>query len=213
MKMAETTRTSADCTPWSWALLWLAGLTPFFFLSYGFANWITGIRRDVPSLSFGWEHRIPFLAWTIVPYWSTDLLYALSLFVCQTRRELSTHAKRLVAAQVISISAFLLFPLRFTFARPHVAGLFGWMFDALSSFDKPFNQAPSLHLSLTAILWAKYSQHLRGRMRWLMRVWMILVGLSTLTTYQHHFIDVPTGIWVGLFCIVLFPDNPPATRR
>ena len=133
----------------------------------------------------------------------------LSLFVCRDGRELNTHAKRLVAAQVISISAFLLFPLRFSFERPHVAGLFGWMFDALASFDKPFNQAPSLHLSLTAILWAKYSQHLRGWMLWVMRFWMIVVGVSTLTTYQHHFIDLPTGIWVGLFCIVLFPEDPP----
>jgi protein-tyrosine phosphatase/membrane-associated phospholipid phosphatase len=213
MTTAVTTRTSPERPLWRWALLWLAGLTPFFFLSYGFAIWITGMRRDVPSLVFGWEHRIPFLAWTILPYWSLDLLYGLSLFACRTRRELSTHAKRLIAAQVISIPVFLLFPLRFIFERPHVAGVLGWMFDSLSAFDKPFNQAPSLHLSLTTILWAKYSQRLHGGMLWLMRVWMTLVGVSTLTTYQHHFIDLPTGIWVGLFCIVLFPDNPPAARK
>jgi protein-tyrosine phosphatase/membrane-associated phospholipid phosphatase len=213
MTTAMTIRISPDRPPWRWALLWLAGLTPFFFLSYGFANWLTGLRRDVPSLVFGWEHRIPFVAWTILPYWSIDVLYALSLFVCRTRRELTTHVKRLVAAQVISISVFLLFPLRYTFERPQVTSLFGWMFDTLASFDKPFNQAPSLHLSLTAILLANYSQHLRGGMLWLIRVWMILVGVSTLTTYQHHFIDLPTGIWVGLFCLVLFPDNPPAMRQ
>ena len=213
MTTAAITRSSEERPPWLWALLWLGGLTPFFFLSYSFANWATGLRHDVPSLVFGWEHRIPFLAWTILPYWSLDLLYALSLFVCRTRRELTTHAKRLAAAQIISISAFLLFPLRFTFERPPVTGLFGWMFDALASFDQPFNQAPSLHLSLTAILWAKYSQHLRGGTLWVMRVWMILVGVSTLTTFQHHFIDLPTGIWVGLFCIVLFPDNPLPVRH
>jgi hypothetical protein len=205
-------RTPLEPLRYRLALGWLAALTPFFFLSYSFANWITGLRRGVPSLVLGWEHRIPFLAWTIVPYWSTDLLYGLSLFVCRTRQELTTHVKRLVAAQIISISAFLLFPLQFTFERPHTTGLFGWMFDALAGFDKPFNQAPSLHLSLTVILWAKYGQHLRGGMKWLMQVWMSLVGLSTLTTYQHHFIDLPTGIWVGLFCIVLFPDYPRALR-
>jgi membrane-associated phospholipid phosphatase len=194
-------------------LLWLAGLIPLFFLSYGFANWTTGLRHHVPSLAFDWEHQIPFLAWTILPYWSLDLLYALSLFVCRTTRELSTHGKRLLAAQIISISGYLLFPLRFSFERPQVTGLFGWMFDALASFDKPFNQAPSLHLSLTVILWVKYSQHLRGGARWLMRVWMILVGVSTLTTFQHHFIDLATGIWAGLFCVVLFPEDPPAAPR
>jgi hypothetical protein len=196
-----------EARPWALAMLWLAGLTPLFFLSYGFANWVTSLRSDVPSLVFGWEHRIPFLAWSIVPYWSTDVLYAVSLFTCSTRKELRTHAKRLVVAQLISTAGFLLVPLQFTFERAHPAGLFGWMFDVLSSFDKPFNQAPSLHLSLTTILWAKYSQHLHGTTLWLMRGWMILVGVSTLTTYQHHFIDLPTGIWVGLFCIVMFPDD------
>jgi protein-tyrosine phosphatase len=203
---------TAERRPWGAALLWLAVLTPFFFLSYGFAAWVTSQRRDVPSLVFGWEHRIPFLAWTIVPYWSTDLLYALSLFLCRNRKELNTHARRLLTAQIICMSVFLLFPLRFTFERPPTTGLSGWMFDVLLSFDKPFNQAPSLHLALTTILWAKYSQHLAGPALWLTRGWFLLVGLSTLTTYQHHFIDLPTGIWVGLLCLALFPDNPAPPR-
>src|SRR3954469_1469177 len=131
------------------ALLWIAGLAPFFFLSYGFTNWVTSLRRSVPSLVFGWERHIPFLAWTIVPYWSTDLFYALSLFLCRTRAELSTHARRLLAVQIVSIAGFLLFTLRFTFHKPHTAGLFGSMFEALGGFDRPFNQAPSLHLGLT----------------------------------------------------------------
>jgi len=146
-----------------------------------------------------------------VPYWSTDLFYAVSLFICRTRDELNTHAKRLLAMQIIAVAGFLLFPLRFSFIRPHTTGVFGWMFDALADFDRPFNQAPSLHLGLTTILWAKYLQHLSGFALWLMRAWFLLMGISTLTAYQHHFIDLPTGIWAGLFCLALFPDNP--TRR
>jgi protein-tyrosine phosphatase len=194
-----------DTHPWKLAMAWLAGLAPFFFLSYRFANWVTGLRHHVPSIVFGWEHRIPFLPWTIVPYWSTDLLYALSLFVCPTRQELNTHAKRLLSAQVVSVAAFLLFPLRFSFQTPHTEGLFAWLFATLYGFDKPFNQAPSLHLSLTVLLWSEYSRRLGGVRLWLMRGWMVLVGVSTLTTYQHHFIDLPAGIWVGLLSIALFP--------
>ena len=193
-------------------MAWLAGLAPFFFLSYRFANWVTGLRHHVPSIVFGWEHRIPFLPWTILPYWSTNLLYALSLFVCPTREELNTHGKRLLSAQVISVAGFLLFPLRFSFQAPHTEGLFGWLFATLYGFDKPFNQAPSLHLSLTVLLWAEYSRRLGGVTRWLVRGWMILVGVSTLTTYQHHFIDLPTGIWVGLLAIAIFPFEKPLVR-
>jgi protein-tyrosine phosphatase len=197
----------AEPRPWKRAIFWLAGLVPFFFLTYNFANWVTSQRHDVRSIVFDWEHRIPFLAWTIVPYWTTDAFYLISMFLCRTRRELDAHAKRLLAAQIISVVAFLLFPLQFTFGHPKTTGLYGFMFNALGDFDKPFNQAPSLHLSLTTILWAKYSDYLRGWPLYVLRAWLVLTGLSTLTTYQHHFIDLPTGIWVGLFCIVLFPDR------
>src|SRR5258706_2023183 len=184
--------------PWVRALAWLAFLAPFFLLTYGFANWVTSLRGDVRAIVFGWERWIPFVPWTIVPYWSTDLLYAASLFVCRTRRELNTHARRLIAAQLISVSCFLLFPLRFTFQRPPTQGLFGAMFDALGSFDKPFNQAPSLHVSLTVIMWSRFAAHLRGVPLWLMRAWLAMAALSTLTTYQHHFIDLPTGLLCGI---------------
>ena len=63
------------------AALWLALLAPFFYSTYGFANWLASRRDDVGSIVFGWEHDIPFMAWTIVPYWSINLFYGLSLFV------------------------------------------------------------------------------------------------------------------------------------
>jgi protein-tyrosine phosphatase len=193
--------------PWRLALLWLAGLTLLFFVSYAFTNWITGLRTNVPELAFGWERGIPFLAWTIVPYWSTDLFYAASLLLCRTRAELHTLGRRLIAVQALCCAGFVLVPLRFGFERPHPDELFGRMFDALSSFDRPFNQAPSLHIALTAVLWAAYERHFTGWARWLIRGWFSLTALSTLTTFQHHFIDLPTGLWVGLFCIALFPDR------
>ena len=41
--------------PWRRALLWLALLGPFFFASYGFANWYASTRAQVPVVVFGWE--------------------------------------------------------------------------------------------------------------------------------------------------------------
>ena len=49
-----------------------------------------------PSIVFAWERSIPFLDWTIIPYWSINVFYGLSLFVCATRTELDTHARRLL---------------------------------------------------------------------------------------------------------------------
>lgn len=194
--------------PWKRALLWLLFLGPLFFLTYGFANWWTSRLSGVGSVLFAWETHIPFLAWTILPYMSIDAFYAGSLFLCTTRGELDTHAKRLLAATLISVLGFLLFPLQFSFERPPTSGFNGALFDVLTGFDKPFNQAPSLHISLLMLLWIVYARHLRSVTRWLMHAWFFLIGISIFTTFQHHVIDGITGVIVGTVCVYLFPGHP-----
>jgi membrane-associated phospholipid phosphatase len=189
------------------AIAWLCLLGPFFFLSYGTANWLAAQRAEVGSVVFDWEHSIPFLPWTIVPYWSIDAFYGLSLLVCSSKAELDTQAHRLLTAQIIAVTCFILFPLRFTFARPRATGVAGLLFDALTSFDKPFNQAPSLHIALLVILWPLYARHVPRRSLWLLHPWFALLFVSVLTTYQHHFIDLPTGALLGFFCLWLWPDG------
>ena len=187
--------------------VWLAGLSVFFFASYNFANWLTSQRQGVPSLFFSWEHSIPLWSWTIVPYWSIDLMYGLAILLTTSWQSLKTLGLRLLTAQVICIICFLIFPLKFYFERPALDGFFGLMFDILMGFDKPFNQAPSLHITLLVILWQFYAQYFRGIGRYLLHFWCLLIALSVLTTWQHHFFDIPTGLWVGCLCIWLWPDN------
>ncbi len=202
---------AASGRPWGRAFGWLAFLGPFFFATYGFATWVTAQRPHVGALVFDWERTIPFLPWTIVPYWSIDLLYGLSLFTCTDRRELDTHAKRLLTAQVIAVCCFLLFPLTFTFERPIGDGVFGWLFQVLGLFDRPFNQAPSLHVALLVILWAQYARVVTGKAsRFVLHGWFALIGVSILTTWQHHFIDMPTGALLGFFCVWLWPQDAPS---
>ncbi len=193
--------------PFRRAVVWLVCLGVFFFASYNGANWVTSLRDDVGSLVFGWERHTPFLPWTIVPYWSIDLLYALSPFLCATVRELDRHALRLLTAQIVAVACFLLFPLRFSFPRPVTDGAFGALFDLLGAFDKPFNQAPSLHIALLVILWAFYLRHTPSWLRPLLHGWFALIGVSVLTTWQHHVIDVPTGAMLGFFALWLWPED------
>jgi protein-tyrosine phosphatase/membrane-associated phospholipid phosphatase len=205
--------------PWRRALAWLLFLAPFFFVTYGFANWTAAQHAHVPSLVFAWERGIPFWAWTIVPYWSIDALYGLSLLVCVTRAELDAHAKRLLTAQLAAVACFVAAPHRFSFDRPAADGLFGAMFDALAGFDLPYNQVPSLHIALAVILWGLYARKVRGVARILLDVWFMLIAASVLTTYQHHFIDIPTGFALGWLCVWLWPlpdegvANPAAAWR
>ncbi|MCL2345139.1 MAG: phosphatase PAP2/dual specificity phosphatase family protein [Desulfobulbus sp.] len=208
-------------------LLWLLFLGPFFFLSYGFANQQaaqTAATTGVGSVVFAWERGIPFWPWTIIPYWSIDLLYGLAFLCCRDQRATNGLGLRLLSAQVICIICFLLWPLHFSFARPPVEGVSGLLFNALANFDLPYNQAPSLHIALLVIIWRQFAGFAAAGfatrpVRWLIHAWALLIGLSVLTTWQHHFIDVPTGFAVGLLCLWLWPEQggtplrQAATRR
>lgn len=190
---------------WQYGILCLVVLAPFFFWSYGFANHYASQLDAVPSIVYAWEKHIPLLPWTIVPYWSIDLFYGISLLLCFTKFELRQQFLRLLSAQLIAVSCFILFPLKFSFERPEISGFFGTWFDILMGFDKPFNQAPSLHIILLLILWDFFRRHIKPSWRWLVHLWSFLIGLSVLTTWQHHFIDIPTGFIVGAICMWLFP--------
>lgn len=199
----------AAAIPWRRGLSWLLFLGPFFFLSYGFANAMAARWQVTDAVVFDWEWHIPFLSWTILPYWSIDLFYGLSFLLCRSTLQVDRHALRLLTAQLISVGCFLLFPLHFSFERPPTDGLFGQMFDALTGFDKPYNQAPSLHIGLLVIIWVRFATATRGGLRLLVDGWALLIGVSVLTTYQHHFIDIPTGALVGALCLWLWPDQGP----
>lgn len=196
---------AGDAT-WPLRLAALAAMGALFFSTYGFANWLASRRTFVPSFAFGWEHAIPFVPWTIVPYWSIDLLYAASFFWWTRRADLYAHVGRLLTVQLVSVLCFIAWPLRFGFDRPDAGGVAGALFALLAGFDKPYNQAPSLHIGLLVVLWAVYERHVRGTaLRTAMHLWFAAIGLSVLTTWQHHAIDVPTGAAVGCLALFLFP--------
>jgi len=206
-----TENSSTETRPLHTAFLWLLFLGPFFFLMYGTSNWFTSLRPEVGSYYFEWEQYIPFVPLMIIPYMSTDMMFAGALFLCRTREELRTLAFRFTLAICISTAGFLLFPLRFAFPRPPVDGLLGSIFKFLTSFDQPFNQAPSLHISLLIIQWMVYAKHTRGWLRRLIHIWCALIGVSTVLTFQHHIIDLYTGVTVAMFTYYMFPDQARGT--
>src|SRR5215471_20395625 len=107
------------------ALVVSIGLSVLFLIVYGGCNWITARRANVGTLYFEWERKIPFVPFFILPYMSIDLFFVAAPFLCRTDRELSVLAKRIAAATIVAETCFLLFPLRFAFARPHADGWLG----------------------------------------------------------------------------------------
>ena len=189
----------------------LVVVAAIFYASYGATNALASARASVPEIYFAWERAVPFWAWSIVPYWSLNLLYALGFFLCRDAGELARYVTQLLAAQIIATLFFIAFPLQMSWGKPAVSGLSGFLFYSLAAFDLPFNQAPSLHIILCVVVGAFYLRKVRAV--WLkaaLVAWFVLIGLSVLTTYQHHFIDIPTGLAAGCFVLLVCPmDGEP----
>lgn len=181
-------------------------LAVLFLLVYGGTNWITAQRSDVGAWYFGWERAIPFVPLMIVPYMSIDLFFLVAPFLCKDRRELHSLSLRITFAIVVAGVCFLVWPLRFAFARPEAPGLLGELFAAFRLLDQPYNLAPSLHIALCVILAGFYAHHSHGWIRGLLSIWFVLIACSTLLTYQHHIVDIVGGFVLAGACCSLFPD-------
>ena len=188
------------------SLLKLALIGALFYTSYGLSNHYAASLAYVPEVAFAWERGIPFWAWTIVPYWSLNLMYAAAFFLCRNAREQNRYVARLVSAQIVATTCFMLFPLHFGWPKPPTDGLWGVMFDSLVAFDLPYNQSPSLHIALSIIVGAFYWTRF-PKIRLPILLWQSLIALSVLTTYQHHFIDVPTGALLGWLVLWAIPQH------
>ena len=206
-KRADTTSDERAATPPATAALWLTNVSVFFASIYWATNQMTSRRIDVGAAMFEWETEIPFLDLTIIPYGSILAFFVASFFLCRSRVELNCHTARLVTVVLLSVVCFLLWPQRFVFGRPAVEGALGVLFQLLTAVDLPYNRTPSLHISVLVILWALFANRTHGWMRHAVYAWFTLIGVSVLTTYQHHVIDVPAGILAGCLCVWLFPQS------
>ncbi|WP_298062284.1 dual specificity protein phosphatase family protein [uncultured Campylobacter sp.] len=157
----------------------LVVVAAIFYASYSATNALASARANVPEIYFAWERALPFWAWSIVPYWSLNLLYALGFFLCRDARELARYVTQLLAAQMIATLFFIAFPLQMSWEKPAVSGLSGFLFSSLAAFDLPFNQAPSLHIILCVVVGAFYLR--KARAVWLKAA--LYLGLAFLTLF------------------------------
>jgi membrane-associated phospholipid phosphatase len=178
-----------------------------FVVVYGGTNWLTAQRQNVGTFYFAWERHIPFVPAMIVPYMSIDLFFIAAPFLCRSDRERRVLTARIATAILIAGACFVAFPLRFAFDRPHVDGVLGLIFNNFRGLDRPFNQFPSLHIVLQIVLLEIYWRHTRGVERAAVGVWFIVIGISAMLTYQHHFIDIAGGLALGGLCLGIVQEH------
>lgn len=189
-----------------------AGLSALFLVVYGSTMWLAHQYSHVNSYAFAFEMHIPFMPWLIIPYMSIDLFFVAAPFLLRDRA-LATHIRRVVFAIFIAGLCFVLFPLKFSFDRPHVDGPLGVIFNTFRTLDGIYNEFPSLHMALLVLLAAVFFKHTRGIIRIAIAAWFALIAVSPLLVYQHHVIDLVGGAMLGLAALHLFREEPQRYRN
>ncbi|WP_312298557.1 phosphatase PAP2 family protein [Chryseobacterium sp.] len=178
--------------------------TIVFAVVYNGSAWYLSILEEVPSFVFDFEKTIPFIPWTVIPYMTSGVFFCLVFFFCRNKEQLKVLTQRMIFVTVVAGIGFLLFPLKFSLLKPETENsIFGYSFQFLKTFDSPFNQAPSLHIAYAFIFWSVFRNLKKGRT--ILIIWLILLGISTLTTYQHHCIDLLTGSILAHLSFIIFP--------
>jgi len=199
--------------PWRQAVPVAIASSAVFLGLYSLCNWLASLRSGIGTWQYAWERRIPFVPWMMLPYLSINVFFVTAFFLCTSRQELWTHFKRIVAANLIAAVCFLLFPLRMAAHRPdHFDGPLGPFVRFFYRFDRPYNLVPSLHIAQGLLVWIIFSRHTRPPIRWLVHGWFLLIGVSTLFTWQHAVPDLVAGWMLGMLCWWLFPDTHVSTE-
>jgi protein-tyrosine phosphatase/membrane-associated phospholipid phosphatase len=189
-------------------IVWVLYLGLLFFFLYGSANQFASLTSPHPSIVFEWEKQIPFVDGFIFPYMSSDLIFVMALMLPQTRLELKVLAVRIAFLILVSCLIFVLFPLSSSFAKPENVE-YQFLFEILKA-DLSYNQIPSLHVSLAIVLFDAFRRCIKNNLaRICAFIWMLLICLSTLLVYQHHFIDIPAAIFLAFATIKIFSYQAP----
>ncbi|MCD8042779.1 MAG: phosphatase PAP2 family protein [Tannerellaceae bacterium] len=184
----------------------LCGFYIVFGVIYGLAGWYASGLPDVPSFRFDFEDRIPFLPWMILPYMSSGLFFVYVFFLCDRKEELFELIKQLLFVTTAAGICFVLFPLQYSYDKPLVGNsIYSFLFSGLSQWDTPFNQAPSLHICYAFTFWQVIKYKTSGVWRSFLAMWLFLMGVATLTVYQHHLIDILLALLLVAVTFILFP--------
>jgi membrane-associated phospholipid phosphatase len=133
---------------------------------------------------------VPYVS--LVPYIGVSLL-AFLLFRVRVYR---SAAITMIIVWFISYACFFL--LQSYVARPNIAGTdpFSAMVRAVYAIDRPYNDFPSLHTSLSTIA-AMHWWRIDRRAGIAAAAWTALIVMSTVLIKQHYLADVAGGLALG----------------
>ncbi len=185
-----------------------------FGMSYPLTNAYTHhLQSYAPNMVASVVSRydvLPFMAWTIVPYTFSFVLFVVSFYLVSFSA-LSLLLYRLLMSTLMACLCFYLFPLKFSFDKSLISETWQWTYEVLHAVDKPYNQLPSLHACYAVIFWVSLWNVAKERnisfwwqvfYRLMLSVVCVAIAGATLFTWQHHLADVLAGFVLAL-CVLM----------
>ena len=175
-------------------LVWLAGYFPL-------NAWQSRVEHyfHIPLTPLD---SLPLVPWTIFIYSTSIFNNGLGLFLMPSRRACWRYLGALLCAYMINFLCFFLLPTTIISLRgevidelPKMGGMWRSVFEMTHNADGPYTCLPSLHITNCVVV---ALAHWRSPWRYWMLGWAVLIAISTLTTKQHFFYDIPTGIAVAV---------------
>ena len=165
------------------------------------------------------DQAMPLVKDFVIPYISLSPVTYVTLlvFLLFRIRIYESAALSMISAFLVSY-AFYFFVQSYV-ARPVVSGddLLSQLMRDVYRGDNPYNDFPSLHVSISTVLaihWWRFNR----RMGWVAAVWAAVVIASTQLVHQHYLADIAAGLVVGfgtswIWRRVLLSRERPQTGR
>lgn len=150
------------------------------------------------DITLAWEEQIPFQPWSVLVYFGAFIFWVVLYLYCACQEKEKAH--RLLCADFLSKAVCLVFFLFLptTNIRPEIVdgGVFGALMRFLYWVDDPANLFPSIHclVSWLCFIGIRRDEKRSVECKLLVLAGAVAVCVSTLTTKQHVFWDVVSGI-------------------
>ncbi|MBI4983134.1 inositol phosphorylceramide synthase [Candidatus Woesearchaeota archaeon] len=172
--------------------IWLGITISIWIAPYFLINTFSQGRVELTLNTF-LDQVFPVLPIMVLFYLSSFALVLAPYFAVENRERFKAAAKSYLLAMTVSYLTFLLFPVKAI--RPAILStdIFSRLLQWVYSADLPYNNFPSLHITLS-LLSAWIINHENKKVGKWMILWAVMVLWSTLFTKQHTIIDVVGGL-------------------
>ncbi len=167
--------------------------------------------QQIANVATSLDAYIPFIPISIIIYACSVPLLVLIFLTADSFDKLRKVNFYIIVSTLMACLCFYWLPLQVVYPpKSHESyQLFGinWQifYRLLSAMDKPYNQLPSLHAcyALIAAFVVMTQRNFKPFYKYALTFLSVLVGLSTLSTHQHHIYDIVFGVVLASFVIVL----------